>query len=199
MGRVKRMERFDIINELISTRGYTRYLELGCYKDATFDRVECETKVGVDKEQGGTHRMTTSGFFEQNEDEFDIIFIDADHHHDAVMRDVENALECLAPGGVIVLHDCYPKDLLHESPGGCGTVWRALVKLRGRPDLDLIVGDFDHGTTLLRRGENGHLVDVATPMDDLTYGDLEANRTEWLCPRSITTIRAWIASWPEDV
>lgn len=41
-------------------------------------------------------------------DRFDFIFLDGDHAPDAVYREVSAALNILAPGGVILLHDYYP-------------------------------------------------------------------------------------------
>lgn len=40
---------------------------------------------------------------------FDIIFIDGDHTHPQVFRDITNALVVLAPNGTIVCHDCNPE------------------------------------------------------------------------------------------
>lgn len=41
-------------------------------------------------------------------DSFDFIFLDGDHSADTVYREVPAALEHLAPGGVILLHDYFP-------------------------------------------------------------------------------------------
>jgi predicted O-methyltransferase YrrM len=38
---------------------------------------------------------------------FDLLFIDGDHSYDGCSRDLENFYGELAPGGHIVLHDCF--------------------------------------------------------------------------------------------
>lgn len=51
------------------------------------------------------HRDGSDAFFEQNEDVFDIIFIDGDHRYAQSKRDLDNAMQCLSEHGVIFLHD----------------------------------------------------------------------------------------------
>ncbi|MCC6920794.1 MAG: class I SAM-dependent methyltransferase [Alphaproteobacteria bacterium] len=38
---------------------------------------------------------------------FDVLFIDGDHSYDGCMRDMKNWYDLLAPGGSVLLHDCY--------------------------------------------------------------------------------------------
>jgi predicted O-methyltransferase YrrM len=48
---------------------------------------------------------TTDDFFENNEETYDCIFIDADHSYKGVKSDYDNALRCLNEGGTIIFHD----------------------------------------------------------------------------------------------
>lgn len=80
---------------------------------------------------------------------------------DAVLRDFDNALKALNEGGSIVMHDCNPRDLFHEGPHGCGTAWRAFVKIRERSDIDAIVCNFHHGTTIVQRGKNTQCLPIS--------------------------------------
>ena len=48
--------------------------------------------------------MNTDYFFENNIEKFDVIFIDADHSYDGVLKDYENSLKCM-DSGYIILHD----------------------------------------------------------------------------------------------
>ncbi|CAM9629716.1 unnamed protein product [Chrysoparadoxa australica] len=84
----------------------------------------------VDPEMGGTHCMTSDVFFAQNQ----------------VLTDVQKALRVLNPGGTIVVHDSSPRiELAARPPPAPDAVWngdvfRALIELRQRPDLDIAVG-----------------------------------------------------------
>lgn len=150
------MKRYDIINHLIALHNYHTYLEIGTeYRDC-FDRIQCPRKVCVDAtpRPGITYNFTMSSdeFFAQNTEKFDLVFIDGNHAAEYVERDVLNALACLNPGGRIVLHDCSPPDAAHHSYKLCGTVWKALYKLRTtRTDLVLHTVDTDYGVGILRR------------------------------------------------
>ena len=51
------------------------------------------------------HRNGSDAFFENNTEEFDIIFIDGDHRRVQAQKDLDNAMSCLSEGGIIFLHD----------------------------------------------------------------------------------------------
>lgn len=74
--------RYDIIDYLRVTFNYQSYLEIGCDKNQSFDLLK-EKFAGrsacVDPNKGGSIRMTSDAFFEQNTDSFDLIFIDGMH------------------------------------------------------------------------------------------------------------------------
>ena len=143
--------------------------QLGVRTMATVDAelprsVELTGMVLMDPNAGGTHRMTSDAYFEENRRlpeasraRFDLIFIDGLHEHQQVLRDVDNALDCLLPGGTIVLHDCMPcaqaqQVVPRPKPHSfwTGDVWKAIFDLRTRPDLDVAVGRFDWGVAVLR-------------------------------------------------
>jgi len=188
--------RVDIINHLISTRGYRRYLEIGCQNDWSFSRVAVAEKVGVDPVSGGTVRMKSDAYFSAlwlvtEKPSFDVVFIDGDHHHAQVLRDVENALEFLAPGGAIVMHDCLPATPEEEKPNFCGTAWRAFVKMREHLGLDAITADMDHGVGIIRRGRNPDPIRVGRALERLTFATLQRNRERWMRPRDDVGVRAF--------
>jgi hypothetical protein len=182
--------RIDVINLLIEKRGYRRYLEIGCWEDNAFANIIAAEKVGVDPVEGGTVRQSSDEFFERaiaDGEKFDVIFIDGDHHHDQVFRDVENSLLCLTNGGAVLMHDCLPPDRIYETKSPTrdvyyGTAWRAFVQFRTRPDLDAIVGDFDCGLALIRKVANAQPLVLDKTMDELTYDDFVAHRQEWMRP-----------------
>jgi hypothetical protein len=97
--------RLDLINLAIQKAKAKKYLVIGCDKNKIFNKIKCEYKTGVDPLRGGTHRMYSDSFFEQNTETFDVIFIDGLHQYDQVSRDFSNSLNCLNENGFIILHD----------------------------------------------------------------------------------------------
>lgn len=186
------MNRTQTINFAINTHGFKTYLELGCQANVNFNAVTCAHKIGVDSEQGGTHRMTTDQFFEQNTEKFDIVFIDAYHHHDQVMKDFQNSLLVLNNNGMIIFHDCNPHNERYELQDACGTAWRAFAHIRSNKDLDGIVGEYDYGVGLVRVAPNEDLIEIPKAMNDLTYADLHTNRHKLLRLQTWDGVRNWI-------
>ena len=152
--RLEQIVRGELLNFLVRERGYSSYLEIGCDADQTFSLIQASHRVGVDPVSGGTLRMTSDEFFRVSQETFELVFIDGAHEHQQVLRDVEHALGCLADGGAIVLHDCLPTEEIQQIHPRqvsvwTGDVWRAVVDLRHRPDLDLAVLDSDFGLGVL--------------------------------------------------
>jgi SAM-dependent methyltransferase len=50
-------------------------------------------------------RQTSDDFFAANIEQFDIIFVDGDHSYSQTLKDLNNALGCLNPGGVLIVDD----------------------------------------------------------------------------------------------
>ena len=191
--KYKGLMRFDIIQFLINQYEYTSYLEIGVDRKHTFDVIECELKHGVDPNKDCTFKMTSDEFFKQNENKYDIIFIDGLHEADQVKRDIENALNILTPGGVVVVHDCSPRNekeqtvpKLKNQKIWIGDGWRAFVDLRQREDLDMYVIDTNNGVGIIRYGWQKPL-----KIESPKYKDLERHRKEWLNLKSITEYRAY--------
>lgn len=128
-----RMERQQVIQELIDKRNYKTYLEIGVLGGNVFFGIRCEKKIAVDPEfkfnwKGRVGesirnlRNINATFFEVTSDEFfgkqagpafqkrklDIALIDGMHEFDFVLNDVNNCLRYLSGDGVLVLHDCNP-------------------------------------------------------------------------------------------
>lgn len=113
--------RCDIINYFIENRNYKKYLEIGVFDGKNIENVICENKMGVDpspicsKETLEKYiiKTTSDNFFKlldedsSNENKFDIIFIDGDHHYQQVIKDIYNSLKHLSENGIILLHDIY--------------------------------------------------------------------------------------------
>lgn len=190
--------RIDLLNCLIARRGYRRYLEIGCENNECFNAVVCADKTGVDPRSGGTVRATSDAYFASlpvDAKPFDLVFIDGLHYCQQVQRDVDNSLRHLAPGGVLVLHDCNPPTpdfAVVPMPSPMrpwnGDVWRtiAAMRLHRGAQLDVAVGDFDWGCGVVvprpstdrnaarKRRLNDALISIGR-----TPGDAAATAANW--------------------
>ena len=57
--------RSDIIKELISNNGYTKYLEIGVRDNKNFNRINVPDKDGVDPAGKCNYNITSDKFFEK--------------------------------------------------------------------------------------------------------------------------------------
>lgn len=193
--------RIDVVRLLLRLRGYRRYLEIGCQNNVCFQAIDAplDVKIGLDPISGGTHRTTSDAFFtdlkaNRPAERFDLVFVDGDHHHAQALRDAENALSVLAPGGCLVMHDVLPGTREYEGPLWCSTAWRAFAKLREHPQLDGVSGDFDHGVGVIHRGPNPEPIVLGKSLDALTYDDFTAHRAPWMRPVSFDYLHALAAA-----
>jgi SAM-dependent methyltransferase len=132
-----------------------RYLEVGIFDGLVFLQIRAATKVAVDPRirmswwrrwregrRAGVsfHEMPSDDFFRDLGDQegFDVVFVDGLHLYEQALRDAENALARLAPGGVVLMHDCNPTaaavadrnpEVAFENGhrAWCGDVWKAIV------------------------------------------------------------------------
>jgi hypothetical protein len=95
------------------------YLEIGIEYGTTFNNVHFfdENKVGVDpdpKFEYGDNviKDTSDKFFEDCDDEFDVVFIDGMHQCEYILKDINNALKHLKTNGkrTIFIDDILPQN-----------------------------------------------------------------------------------------
>ena len=182
------MNRYDIINQFISDRGYQRYLEIGTKHGDCLTRVNAPVRISVDPDPRSvaSYVMTSDEFFDMTkiypsmENAFvpDIIFIDGLHEHNQVWRDIQNALSILDPGGVVILHDCLPtsekmQEYHTESQDALwtGDVWKAFVKARAELPYELYTIDTDFGCGIIdtRVRKRSATASLPTDMEQMTY------------------------------
>lgn len=117
------MNHTEVIQHFIDTIGAKSYLEIGLGDLTNFNAIQCELKHGVDPDDTKelpestenviVFRLSSDAFFDRSDAapvKYDVIFIDGLHHADQAQRDIENALSCLTPGGVIIVHDINPSN-----------------------------------------------------------------------------------------
>jgi len=175
------MTRTEIINYLVDLYGYKTYLEIGVDNpNVNFNRVKARIKTGVDPNVNTTHKITSDQFFSTNKQTFDIIFIDGLHHHDQVIRDIQNALNFLNTNGTIVVHDCNPTtEAMQQVPRvqgeWTGDVWKAWIHFRKDSNLSMYVLDTDYGVGIIRKGSQ-----VPIKEHSFHYSDFAQHKRNWL-------------------
>lgn len=173
------MNKTQLINQLLSLRKGRKYLEIG-FKERHFhfDKICCDYKVGVGPYPGATFHGSPDTFFHRNKEQFDIIFIDGDHEEEQVLKEINNALACVSPGGVIVIHDCDPPDAWHqreatefnEGENWNGTVWKAALRFFNTLEYKCTLVDMDWGCAVIDTSQKQQPKLLQLP-EKLTYED----------------------------
>lgn len=161
----KNIYRWDLIKYLINKYNYENYLEIGCDKDQLFSKISINNKYGVDPVSGGNIRETSDIFFSKNNKKFDIVFIDGLHHYEQVIKDINNSLKILNKNGIVLVHDCLPRTRAHQSipryrGSWNGDVWKSIVELRTKKDLDIFTCQIDYGIGVIRKKNNENILDL---------------------------------------
>jgi len=178
--------RLEIIQSIIASRNYKKYLEIGCDKDQIFSNIIVDLKIGVDPVQGGNVRRTSDDFFKNNIHKFDIIFIDGLHEYDQVNKDIKNSLKVLNDGGAILLHDCMPKSYFHQAVPRSrmswnGDVWKNIVEARTNPEIDTYTCFADEGIAIIfNRPNRNKLIIPENNFKKLKFRDFYYNYREYL-------------------
>lgn len=199
--REHELKRWEVLNTILEMTERRRFLEIGVQNGNCGVRIRASEKCGVDPEPNGSAPRKYHKFFRGPSDEFfhqlpagtkfDAVLVDGLHHADQVLRDVNNALECLADDGVIVMHDCNPlteiaQRVPRQSGVWNGDCWKAMVELRRRDDIDAFTISTDEGVGIVRKRAN------AAPLRDvpaeLTYEALESDRERLL---GLVPARQW--------
>ena len=153
------IKRWDLIQEIIRKKNFSYYLEIGCDDDELFSKINIKNKIGVDPVSGGNIRLTSDEFFKSNNIKFDIIFIDGLHIYEQVKKDILNSIKFLNPNGIILLHDCLPREMSHQAVPRYrhhwnGDVWKAIVESRQNQNLEIYTCKIDTGISMIQKKEN---------------------------------------------
>lgn len=175
------MTRYDIIQKFIDDRQFKSFLEIGTFNGDTFKHITIDKKESVDPDPNckATHIMTSDEYFKNSQDKWDIIFIDGLHEHSQVFRDICNSLEHLHSNGVIVLHDCMPKNekmqlwdnKSHQHEEWTGDTWKAYYKAFVELPYEVYVVDTDYGCGVIDTSKSREIEINNIDMDNLKYTD----------------------------
>ncbi len=160
----QKINRIALINKAItqmSGRQPIDYLEIGCDLDSTFKSISLplENKIGVDPARGGTLRMTSDEFFENNNKKFDIIFIDGLHEYKQCKKDLLNSLKVIKKGGYIFLDDMLPQTWAMAQKHRIvnkwmGDVWKVGVEISKIKEFKYFIAMSNYGIGFIKIGDN---------------------------------------------
>lgn len=139
-----------IINNLPNIESYS-YLELGLGSGINFNSIRCMNKTSVDITPNiATFTGTTDEYFRQLpiDVKFDIIFIDANHTCDFVLRDFNNSINHATTW--ILLHDMIPSIETDSFPEFCGDGYKILYHMLKYTNFEIYPMDNNHGFTLVK-------------------------------------------------
>lgn len=135
------------IQKLVELTNCQTYLELGVQRGVCFRSIVPLVKraVGVDiidarvSKIGEFYTMSTDNFFKFFNDTMDIIFIDADHKYESVVKDFENSLKILNKNGIILLHDTDPQEKYLLAPEYCNDCYKIVDYIQqNHPELSIV-------------------------------------------------------------
>ena len=94
---------------------------------------------------------STDDFFKRDLPEFDMVFIDAFHERDQVIRDFDNVLKHVIEDGIIFLHDTYPYGEEMINPELCNNCWEAALYIKNNYDVEIVTLPFNPGVTIIKK------------------------------------------------
>lgn len=141
------------------------YLELGVRCGKIFFSVAqfCKKAIGVDisscnfelQENMNFIQNSTDVFFENlNEEEmFDMVFIDADHSHEQSLKDFLNVKNHVIEDGFIFFHDTYPYDSYMFSPNLSGDCYKTALYIKQNlsSEFEILTLPFNPGVTIVKK------------------------------------------------
>ena len=178
--------RLEIVQNIINKKNYNSYLEIGTFKDELFGFVKCKNKIGVDPVWGGNVKKTSDNFFAENTQKFDLIFIDGLHHYEQVKKDIINSIKFLNKGGIILMHDCMPKDYFYQAVPRCqydwnGDTWKAFLEFRIKDDLDTYCCYADQGIGVILKRKNRNKLNLNNiEFSKFDFNELAINYLKYL-------------------
>lgn len=139
----------SIINNILEIEKYT-YLELGVFRNENFRSINCKEKFSVDINGNALFTGTTDEYFASldNSKKFDIIFIDANHDYEYVLKDFNNSVD--HANKWIILHDMVPPSLKYTSSKFCSDSFRLLTYFIKETNFEIYTMDNNFGLTFIR-------------------------------------------------
>jgi hypothetical protein len=173
-----------LINDLISDLNYKSYLELGVSVGESWKLISCENKIGVDNninvanEFDGVVHSTTDDYFLNNQNKFDLIYIDALHEKNQVYKDFKNSFNALNDSGIIIFHDINPLDISQTHFNSSGDIFELWIELSNTYKVYTIKGTAGDSVVVFIKSENTKFIDIE--VKDYTYQFFSENRERFI-------------------
>lgn len=173
-----------LINDLISDLNYKSYLELGVSVGESWKLISCENKIGVDNninvanEFDGVVHSTTDDYFLNNQNKFDLIYIDALHEKNQVYKDFKNSFNALNDSGIIIFHDINPLDISQTHFNSSGDIFELWIELSNTYKVYTIKGTAGDSVGVFIKSENSKFIDIE--VKDYTYQFFSENREDFI-------------------
>lgn len=138
-----------IINHLENIEEYS-YLELGVNDNINFNSIKSKNKFSVDMNGKAMYTGTTDEYFNSiaADVKFDIIFIDANHDYDYVLRDFNNSIDHSTKW--ILLHDMIPPSRKYTQSSRCSDSFKLLYFMLAETSFEIYPMDTNFGFTLIK-------------------------------------------------
>lgn len=139
-----------IINNLPHIEKYS-YLELGVRNpEENFLQIKCGKKFSVDINGQGMFTGTTDDYFKQlsSDEKFDIIFIDANHDFDFVLRYFNNATHHAKSW--VIIHDMVPPSIEFTSQDFCSDSYKLLFYFLIEKNFEIYSTKENYGLTFIK-------------------------------------------------
>ena len=149
----------DLLRIMAQRMRPTCFIELGLGGTPSIHSVSehCGVAYGVDRYKSPCEAPPNRILVEMTTDQFfadvapgipppELVFIDADHSKESVLRDLANVAAICADNCVVVLHDTFPPGINHTAPDFCGDAY--LVP--GMIEWEHVTLPFPPGVTICR-------------------------------------------------
>lgn len=155
-----------IINQIKNIESFT-YLELGIFNNSNFNQIQCNEKISVDVNGLAMFTGTTDEYFDQLDDDktFDIIFIDANHDYEYVLKDYNNAVDHATRW--VLIHDMIPPSKKYTQSKFCSDSYKLLYYFLTSTNLEIYPMNNNFGLTFIKMP--GEKVNPPDQINNLDY------------------------------